>query len=241
MSPIDLSTKSKTVSTIAVSTALVVVLDSTPIIPGFYSGVWDSWLFLLSPLIGIVLGPVLGAVSVGFGGFLGHLIYFRDPYELVFMLGAPLGTLMAGLVYQERWKPVLTIYSLLLLGYSLSPVAWALPLWGIWDILLGYCFVILFTIITTSKINDHMSISKERKTLFALIFAIVIGLESDILLRVFIFVPCMTFSLFYGLTIEQLQLIWMGAGFITPLKVMLATIIGVTVGKALLKTKMFEQ
>lgn len=219
--------------------ALVVVLDSIPILPGFYSGIWDSWIFILSPLIGVLLGPVTGAVAVGLGTLLGHLIYFRDPYELIFMMGAPVGTLMAGLVAQRRWKPVLAIYSALLMGYFLSPVSWALPLWGIWDTLFGFCLVVLFAAVSHTK-PGLFTTEESRVSIFALGLATVIGLESDVLLRVFIFVPCMTFSLFYGLTIEQLQILWLGAGVITPFKVLLAVILGLTIGQKIIDVNLRE-
>ena len=71
---------SRFVAFVAVFTALVTVFDVVPVIPGFYSGIWDSWLFLLSPIIGVLLGPIAGVFSVGFGTLLGHFIYFRDPF-----------------------------------------------------------------------------------------------------------------------------------------------------------------
>ena len=79
-------TGSRSITFVAIFAAMIAVLDSIPMIPGFYGGIWDSWAFMLSPLIGILLGPVLGVISVGIGGLTGHLIYFRDPIELIFML-----------------------------------------------------------------------------------------------------------------------------------------------------------
>ena len=137
-------TKSHFVAFTAVFSAFIAVLDVIPMIPGFYGGIWDSWVFVLSPLVGVLLGPFAGAFSVLLGSLMGHMIFFRDPYELVFMLGAPFGAMMSGLVYQRRWKPVLGLYSALLLGYFLTPISWVLPLWGIWDILVGYGIVLLF-------------------------------------------------------------------------------------------------
>ncbi|TFG26158.1 hypothetical protein EU528_14850, partial [Candidatus Thorarchaeota archaeon] len=92
---------SRSITFVAIFAAMIAILDSIPMIPGFYSGVWDSWGFMLSPIVGILLGPILGPISVGLGGLVGHLIYFRDPLELLFMLGAPVGAAMAGLVYEQ--------------------------------------------------------------------------------------------------------------------------------------------
>ena len=186
----------------------------------------------MSPLIGILLGPYIGALAVGLGTLVGHFVYFRDIFELVFMIGAPLGAAVAGLVYQHRWKPVFGVYTILLLGYFLYPVSWILPLWGIWDILAGYGVLLLFILLVT---RDLIPQSGERRRLLNILFATVIGLEADVLLRVFILVPGQTYWLFYGFTPEMLQLIWLVAGIITPLKVAMATLVGVTVGLSLLR------
>ena len=118
-----IDSNSRFVAFVSTFTALAVVLDSIPIIPGFYSGVWNSWIFMISPIFGIILGPIIGATSIALGSFIGHLIYFRDPFEFLFMFGAPLGAGISGLVFQKQWKPVLAIYSFLLAGYFLTPVS----------------------------------------------------------------------------------------------------------------------
>ncbi|MBN2229714.1 MAG: hypothetical protein JW779_08965 [Candidatus Thorarchaeota archaeon] len=229
---ISIDTKSQFVAFVAIFTALAVVLDSIPIVPGFYSGVWDSWLFLISPLLGILLGPVVGAVSTLLGSFIGHLIYFRDPFELIFMFGAQLGAFSAGMVYRYQWKPVLVMYSGLLLGYFLTPVSWQLSLWGIWDVVVGFIVILVGSLFTRSgrwPLNDTQTVG------LRLILATIIGLETDILLRIFILVPCQAYWIFYGFTVEQLQILWLGAGFITPLKVLMATLVGTSIGLYLKK------
>ncbi len=226
------TTKSHFVSFTAVFSAFIAVLDVIPMVPGFYGGIWDSWVFVLSPLVGVLLGPFAGAFSVLLGSLMGHMIFFRDPYELVFMLGAPFGAMMSGLVFQGRWKPVLGLYSTLLLGYFLTPISWVLPLWGIWDLILGYGIVLLFVFLTT---QTNLVSGAANRTSSRLLFCSVIGLESDILLRIFILIPGHTYWIFYGLTPNMLQLMWAVAGFITPLKVLIASIVVVIIGLALLR------
>ena len=226
------SNQSRFVAFVAVFTAMVAVLDAIPTLPAFYAGVWDSWPFLLSPIIGILLGPYVGALSVGLGSFLGHMIYFRDPTELLFMLGLPLGTAVAGFVYQKRWRPVFGIYTAMLLCYFIYPVSWELPLWGIWDILLGFGVVLIYSVLTTRGIWSNTS---ERYNLLLLVFCSVIALETDILFRVFVLVPGQMHWFFYGWTATELYYIWLGAGFITPIKVVLATIVAITLGRQLLR------
>ena len=231
MAIIGTITGSRSITFTAIFAAMIAILDSIPIIPGFYSGIWDSWGFMLSPIVGIMLGPVLGAIAVGLGGLVGHLIYFRDPLELLFMLGAPVGAGIAGLVYQQRWRSAFTIYSLLLLGYFITPVTWLLSLWGIWDVLLGFTLVLSFTVLSSFNKLDTGPLSS---TISKLALATVIGLESDILVRIFILIPGQVYWFFYGLPVEELQLMWLVAGVITPLKVIMAAIATVAIGKPLL-------
>ncbi len=228
--PVDRN-PSRTVAFVAVFAAMIAVLDIIPAF-GFTSGVWDSWSFLVSPIIGILLGPYLGALSVGLGSLIGHSIYPRDLIELLFMLGLSMGAAMAGFVYQRKWKQVLGIYTTLLLGYFIYPVSWGLPLWGIWDILVGYCLVMVFSFVTHQGIWSNTS---ERYRLLMLVFCSVIALETDILFRVFLLVPGQIYWFYYVWTPADLYYLWLGAGFITPIKVLLATLIVVTLGRQLLR------
>ncbi|TFG99407.1 hypothetical protein E4H12_02815 [Candidatus Thorarchaeota archaeon] len=224
-------TGSRYITFVAIFAAMIAILDSIPMIPGFYGGIWDSWGFMLSPIIGILLGPLLGPISVGLGGLVGHLIYFRDPLELLFMLGAPVGAGIAGLVYQQRWNYVFAIYSLLLLGYFITPVTWVLSLWGIWDVLVAFTLVLGLTALSNFKKSTGGVLDS---TTVRLALGTAIGLEADILVRIFILIPGQVWWFFYGLPVEELQLMWLVAGFITPIKVILAAIATVAIGKSLL-------
>ncbi|MFW9807209.1 MAG: hypothetical protein ACFFFK_10825 [Candidatus Thorarchaeota archaeon] len=223
---------SRTVAFVAVFASLTAVLDIIPAF-GFTSGVWDSWAFLLSPIVGILLGPYLGAISVGLGSLIGHAIMPRDTIEFLFMIGLSVGAAVGGFVYQHRWKPVLAIYTIMLFGYFIYPISWGLPLWGIWDILLGYGVVLIYSIATR---HGYWSNSTELHRLLLLVFCCVIALESDILFRVFVLVPGQMWWFYYAMTPADLTLLWIGAGFITPIKVVMATIVMVTLGRQLLST-----
>ncbi|MFW9798095.1 MAG: hypothetical protein ACFFE2_13735 [Candidatus Thorarchaeota archaeon] len=222
--------QSRTVALVAIFAAMIAVLDIIPAF-GFTSGVWDSWPFLLSPIIGILMGPYLGALSVGLGSLVGHTIYYRDPTEFLFMLGLSMGAAAAGFVYQHKWKPVCGIYTLMLLGYFMYPISWGLPLWGIWDILVGYGVVLIYSVVTARGVWSNTS---ERYSLLLLVFCTVIALETDILFRVVVLLPGQVHWLL-GMTPEILFDIWVVAGFITPVKVVLAVIVMVTLGRQLLR------
>ena len=224
--------RSRIVAYLAIFTALVTVFDAIPMLPGFYGGIWDSWIFLFAPLIGVLLGPLYGLIAVGLGSLLGHFIYSRGPYELLFMLGAVVGTICAALIFQRRWKPVLIIYTVLLGGYFLYPVTWMLPIIGIWDILLAFGLLLVFSLMTN---RNWWPSNRWTSIWLLLLFASIIGLEADILFRVFVLVPGQTYWLFYSLTPDALYWMWLTAGIITPTKVVLGATFTITIGYSLLR------
>ncbi len=142
-----------------------------------------------------------------------------------------MGAAVAGFVYQRKWKPVFGIYTAMLLGYFIYPVSWGLPLWGIWDILVGYGVVLIYSVAATRGIWSNTS---ERNKLLLLLFCTVIALETDILFRVFVLMPGQIHWIL-GMTPEILYGIWLVAGIITPIKVVLAAIVVVTLGRQLLR------
>jgi hypothetical protein len=223
---------SRTVALVAIFAAMIAVLDIIPTLPTFYAGIWDSWPFLLSPIIGILLGPYLGALSVGLGSLIGHTIYYRDPTEFLFMLGLSMGAAVAGFVYQRRWKPVLGIYTIMLLGYLIYPVSWSLPLWGIWDIIFGYCILLIYSFMTSRGVWSNTS---ERYKQLMLVFCAIIGLEADILFRVFVLLPGQTHWFFYGWGVAELLPLWVGGAFIAPIKVVMGVLVIVTLGRQILR------
>ncbi len=224
--------RSRIVAYLSVFIAFVTVFDVIPMLPGFYGGIWDSWIFLFAPIIGVLLGPLYGLVTVGFGSLLGHMLRYRDPYELIFMLGAVVGTVCAAFIFQRRWKPVLIIYAIFLGGYFLYPVTWMLPLIGIWDILLAFGLLLLFSLMINRNWwpSDHWT-----NIWLLLFFAAIIGLEADILFRVFVLIPGQTYWFFYTLTPDALYWMWLTAGIITPTKVAIGTVFTITVGYSLLR------
>lgn len=223
---------SRFVALIALFAALNVVSDSIASLPELPSGVWYSWNFMVEPLTGIILGPMAGFSATFIGVMIGHYIHFIDIYEFLFMLGAPLGAMFSGLLFRRKWKPVLIYYSALLVAYFINPIAWQLPIWGMWDTYLAY-IVLLFVIF---KIRKDSLEYESKSLLYTIGFCAFIGLEADVLFRIFIFVPCQTFKLFYSFNIETLQLIWIVGAFGTPLKVAISTLVTTLIGHPLIKT-----
>lgn len=222
---------SQIVAIVAVFAALNVVTDSFASLPEFPSGVWYSWNFLMSPLTGIILGPMLGFAATSIGVMIGHYIYFIDAYEFLFTIGAPIGATVSALLFNGKWKPLLVYYTVLFTAYFTTPIAWQLPLWGMWDTYLAFAILIAAIFLIKKGLWKHNS----KRLPFILAVAAFVGLEADVLFRISVFIPGQTYRLFYGFDVETLQIIWGGGAIITPIKVALSTIASLIIGHPLIR------
>ncbi|MEM2912339.1 MAG: hypothetical protein QW146_07535 [Candidatus Bathyarchaeia archaeon] len=218
------------ISVVAIFAAFNIVCDSLvvpPLLP--YSGVWYSWVFISEPITGIMLGPLAGFFSSLVGVMAGHFINFIDVYEFLFTLGAPLGALVSALVFRGKWRIVLVYYFALLGGFFAAPVSWQLPFWGMWDVYLAF-FVLVVTAVVVTKWKSLWNVKSNIRLVYILALSAFIGLEADVLFRIFIFVPCQTYRLFYGYDVSVLQAIWAMGAVETPIKAALSTVVTSLVG-----------
>ena len=218
--------KSRFVSKVAIFTAVTAVLDAL-IIPQLSSGVWFGLVYLIIPVTGILLGPRMGFTSTLLGVFVGHTISPRGLEEFLFTLGAPIGALMSSYLYQKQWIPLFGFFTFSLVTYFLTPVTQALPFWGMWDVYIAYFFLLLATGII------HLRSKWWENNWVRYSFSAFIGLESDVLFRIFLFIPLGTYQSIYGLPEEILASIWVAGALITPIKVGVSTLLTTFIGPRL--------
>ena len=230
--------RSQKIALISVFAALNVIFDSIALPPQLSSGVWYGLIFILEPLNGIILGPLFSFASTLIGVLIGHSILLRGDvalYEYLFTLGVPIGAMVSGLLYQKRWRLIFMYFAILLTAYFFTPVTSTLPVWGIWNTLLSFMILSVINILP-----DSIRSSLSKKKLFLPLIAF-IGLEADILFRIFLFVPCQTYQILYGFTAEVLQAIWVAAAFITPIQVMISVLITTIVGPYVMRLSLLNQ
>lgn len=221
----------KAVAVVAVFAAVSVITDSLISLPEFPSGVWYSWNFLMEPLTGIVLGPFLGSAATFIGVMIGHYVNFVDAYEFLFTIGAPIGTAVAALLFKGKWKLVLIYYTALFGAYFITPLAWQLPLWGMWDTYTAFVFLIVGAFL----IEKGWWTPTTRRLPLILATSAFVGLEADVLFRVFLFIPAQTYHFFYGFDVAALETIWITGAIITPIKAGLSIAASMLVGTPLIK------
>jgi len=217
------------VSLVAVFAAFNVVCDSLAGPPLPFSGVWYSWIFIFEPITGIILGPLAGFFSSFIGVMIGHFIYFRGPEEFLFTLGAPIGAMISGLLYRGNWRIVLIYYLTLLGAFFVTPIAWQLPFWGMWNVYLALA-CLLAVIAIVKKWKNLWNVKSSVCFFHILALSAFIGLEADVLFRVFIFIPCRTYQLFYGYDLNKLQAIWVLGAVETSTKAALSMVVTVIMG-----------
>jgi hypothetical protein len=227
--------ESSFVSLIAVFAAFNVICDSMVGPFPDISGVWYSWIFMAEAINGIILGPYTGFFSSFIGVMIGHSIYFRSPPEFLFTLGAPIGAMISGLIFRCKWRIALIYYVALLGAFFVTPVAWQLPFWGMWDVYLAFgCLLVLIVFMKQWK-GLWNTKSANVRLFYITALSIFIGLEADVLFRIFILVPCQTYRTIYGLDVNELQLWWALGAVETSVKAGLSTLVNMMVAPPVMK------
>jgi hypothetical protein len=142
--------------------------------------------------------------------------------------------MISGLLYRGKFKTVLIFYLALLGAFFATPVSWKLPVWGMWDTYLAFG-VLLAAFIITRKWTSLWDTGSDKRLVYVLALSTFIGLEADVLFRIFILIPCQTYQLFYSWNAGSLQAIWAVGAVETPIKAALSTIITVTIGLPITK------
>jgi uncharacterized membrane protein len=206
--------------------ALHTILSMIPGPVGF-----RSWIILIMPLEGIILGPLLG-FSAGFMGyFLGWFIRPRAE-PIFFGLGEPVGALCAGLIAQRKWHYALLLYGAMLLGFFVYPLTSTLPLWTLWNVYIAFVSILVFAVVSR-KITPSIALSSRNLTML-LGFAAFIGTEADVLTRIFILIPLSGYQ-WWGISASILPGIFIAGAFQTPIEAIISIVAAIIIGVPLLK------
>jgi len=82
---------------------------------------------VMAPLVGVLLGPYLGAVTVGLGGIVGASLAQGGSFNPISFLPGIAAAFCAGLLYNRKEKACVLLYSVLLLALVFYP-----PVGPIW-------------------------------------------------------------------------------------------------------------
>lgn len=227
--------ESSFVSLIAVFAAFNIVCDSLMGPLPDISNVWYGWIFIAEPINGIILGSYASFFSTFIGVMVGHSINFRGSPEFLFTLGAPIGAMISGLIFRGKWKIPLIYYLALLGAFFVTPVSWHLPFWGMWDVYLAFgCLLVLVVVMRKWKGLWNTKSTRVR-LLYIIALGTFIGLEADVLFRIFILVPCQAYQIIYGWDVGILQSIWALGAVETSTKAALSTLVTMMLAPPVIK------
>jgi len=210
--------------------SLVAVFAALHTVLGLVPGVWRRWIIAVEPLEGVILGPMGGFLAALIGSLISH---FMRPTLYFFRLGEPIGAFVAGLAYKKRYLLVFAVYTVMLVAYFAHPLGRELPAWCLWDIYVAYIVSALSPIF----------LKKMRSVKVKLLLAALLGLEVDVLTRIFFLIPLELYRAL-GASKEALIGWWIAGAFETPIENVIGIAVTLAVGVPLLsaldKSKLIE-
>ncbi|MDH5635628.1 MAG: hypothetical protein OEY47_03060, partial [Candidatus Bathyarchaeota archaeon] len=116
----------------------------------------------------------------------------------------------------------------------ITPIAWQLPIWGMWDVYLAYASLLVSITLMVRK--GSWKLGSRRQLLYAIVLCAFVGLEADVLFRIFVFVPCQTYRILWkDIDLNVLRLIWVAGAAVTPVQVAISILVTTTIGLPLVK------
>jgi len=148
-------------------------------------GVWRNWAIYLEPLEGIILGPEAGLYAALIGSVAGRIMRPPDPASWIYgVIAEPLGVLVCAFLARGKWKSVLPVYTIMLASYFAHPFGRWFPLWTVLDSLAA--FVLIYPV---AKIGGWVLKGNVKRMSLSLVLISFVGIATDALTRVFLFVP----------------------------------------------------
>lgn len=209
---------------IALTATLAALHATLSLFPG--PAGFRSWIILITPLEGIILGPLLGFTSGSIGYLLGWFIRPRAE-PIIFGIGEPIGALTAGLIAQKKWPHAFLLYAGMLLAFFAYPLTSTIPLWTLWDTYIAFTSILIFAAISKTHFIKKLPIF--------LGFAAFIGTEADVLTRIFILIPLNGYQ-WWGIPAQILPDIFILGAFQTPIEAIITVAAAIIIGVPLIKT-----
>ena len=203
-------------------------------------GLWRNWAIYIETIEGIILGPQAGFLAAFLGSLIGRTIRF-DPLWIFGIVAEPISVLTAGLLSRGRWKPAITVYSVMLLAYFAHPFGRMLPLWTILDVLLA-----LVTIYPAARLSKGLYRAGLNRLSVSLILISFVSTATDSLVRIFLLIPAGLYTVFsdFGtfLTLQAIFTVAALSSYVEDVLVIVVTlIVGVPLMIVLSKLKLFQQ
>ncbi len=117
----NLNKNTKAIAMIAIFAALYAALRIIPTVPMIGTGATFHLSDILAPLYGIILGPLVGGVSIIIGTFAAIGLGSPAPFLGLDFLPAFVVAVSLGFLVKGKWLPVVILNAILLAVYAISP------------------------------------------------------------------------------------------------------------------------
>ena len=189
---------------------------------------------VMAPLIGVLLGPYLGAVTAGLGGIVGASLAQGGALNPISFLPGTAAAFCAGLLYNRKEKACILLYAVFLLALILYP-----PIGPIWLYPSFAWFQVAGLLILASPLRSKaIDFVRNQQSPTRLIFGIaVICFIATMFAHV---VGCLVFEITgWPLVFPQLdfwQSTWRVLTFVYPVERIVITVLATLIGVPLMKT-----
>ncbi|RLI07495.1 hypothetical protein DRO32_03790 [Candidatus Bathyarchaeota archaeon] len=228
----------------ALMAALHAALASIPGPMGF-----RSWMIILMPLEGMILGPGPGALSAMIGGSVGCVLRGEAAILPIVAFSEPVGAASAGLALKRKWKELSALYATMLAAYFIHPFGRVLPAWCLWDIYVAFSISLVALIFSSEAFSRSLALAYSRLSDFCPLILVIrppgagwepgsplsmalsafLGLEADSLARIFVFIP-LCFYVVLGVELQAIIPLWYLGALATPVEGLLGALVASVVG-----------
>ncbi|MFQ6065430.1 MAG: hypothetical protein ACE5L6_08145 [Candidatus Bathyarchaeia archaeon] len=187
----------------------------------------------MAPLIGMILGPWLGALAVTVGGIVGAFVAPIGPFGPLSFLPSTAATLASGLLYNRKWQRLTVLYSILLLVFMFYPMvgpAWLHP-YFVWLQLVG-----LTILVSPLQLKATRCMRKQTRMREMMLGVGVLSFIATLFGHV---VGSMMFEIIYWPTLiddlESWSSLWQSLTFLYPVERIIITVTATLIGVPLIK------
>lgn len=188
---------------------------------------------IVAPLIGLMLGPYVGAIAVSIGGFIGWFITQLGAFSFLSFVPGTAAAFSSGLLYKRKLLPAVILYLVVFLMLALYPTigaAWLYPYY-LWFQLIG--LIVLLSPLVPKALN----FTHENADIFKLSFGVwIISMVSTLFGQM---TGGLMFEMMYWPTIhpqtESWRASWQFLTFVYPFERTIITSIATVVGAPLIK------
>jgi hypothetical protein len=189
---------------------------------------WRNWAIYLSPIEGMILGPLAGFAAALIGSATGRFL-LPNSLWMFGIIAEPLSVMTAGFLTRGKWRPVAVLYTLMFVAYFISPMGQSLPLWPMSDTMIAFILVYPAAKLSKNLFIETVTHANLKLLSLSLVLVSSVTIITDGLTRVFLFIPVSLYNVL-GLSPADAAAAFIGGGVDSFIEDALVIIVTLLVG-----------